>query len=156
MNTVKHQDALRTIGEVAKEVKLATHVLRFWEAKFPQIKPQKRRGRRYYGPSEVAAIKAIKDLLYEQGYTVKGVKKYLLNIKRAELAAKRAGNSDSDISEEQEAPEHKSIYTSKDFPDNHNDEFLSFKAAQTKQLTEIYQGLCSARDRLRELSVYQL
>ena len=74
----KSDKALRTIGEVAEELNLATHVLRFWESKFHQIKPQKRRGRRYYRPEDVSIITKIKELLYEKGYTIRGVQKFLL------------------------------------------------------------------------------
>lgn len=72
----KDPDALRTIGEVAEGLGIATHVLRFWEGKFPEINPQKRRGRRYYGPEDINLIKQIKILLYDQGLTIKGVRKY--------------------------------------------------------------------------------
>lgn len=73
----KSDKALRTIGEVAEEINVATHVLRFWEGKFSQIKPKKRRGRRYYRSEDVAVIKKIQDLLYNQGYTIRGVQKFL-------------------------------------------------------------------------------
>ncbi len=73
----KSPDALRTIGEVAEELGIATHVLRFWEARFKQIEPQKRRGRRYYRPQDIKIILEIKSLLYSQGFTIKGVQKYL-------------------------------------------------------------------------------
>tara|TARA_B100001778_G_C18142093_1_gene429856 strand:+ start:99 stop:539 length:441 start_codon:yes stop_codon:yes gene_type:complete len=73
----KAPNALRTIGEVAEELGVATHVLRFWESKFKQIKPQKRRGRRYYRPEDIKVITQIKALLYGQGYTIRGVQKFL-------------------------------------------------------------------------------
>lgn len=75
--TEKSATALRTIGEVADELGIATHVLRFWESKFHQIKPQKRRGRRYYRPEDVDVIVHIKELLYGKGYTIRGVQKFL-------------------------------------------------------------------------------
>lgn len=74
--TEKDPTALRTIGEVADDLDIATHVLRFWEGKFPEISPQKRRGRRYYRPEDIHIIRQIKILLYEQGLTIKGVQKY--------------------------------------------------------------------------------
>ncbi len=77
MTPDKSPSALRTIGEVAEDVGVATHVLRFWESKFNQIKPQKRRGRRYYRPEDVRTITQIKSLLYVQGYTIRGVQKFL-------------------------------------------------------------------------------
>ena len=73
---MKSPDAFRTISEVSNETKIPTHVLRFWESKFSNINPLKRSGnRRYYRPEDVKLIIQIKTLLYENGYTVKGVQK---------------------------------------------------------------------------------
>ncbi|MCB1453620.1 MAG: MerR family transcriptional regulator [Rhizobiaceae bacterium] len=74
----KSPDAFRTISEVADELDLPQHVLRFWETRFSQIKPMKRGGgRRYYRPQDVDLIKGIRFMLYDQGYTIKGVQKLL-------------------------------------------------------------------------------
>lgn len=74
----KSSEAFRNIGEVAAELDVKKHVLRFWEAKFPQLKPMKRGGgRRLYRPSDVALLRGIRDLLQEAGYTIKGVQKIL-------------------------------------------------------------------------------
>ena len=74
----KSPDAFRTISEVAEELDLPQHVLRFWETRFNQIKPMKRGGgRRYYRPQDVDLIKGIRHMLYDQGYTIKGVQKLL-------------------------------------------------------------------------------
>ena len=74
----KSPDAFRTISEVADELGLPQHVLRFWESKFPQLKPLKRGGgRRYYRPEDIGLLRRISDLLYTQGYTIKGVQKLL-------------------------------------------------------------------------------
>jgi len=74
----KSADAFRTISEVAGELDLPRHVLRFWETRFPQIKPLKRAGgRRYYRPRDMEVLRAIKYLLYGQGYTIKGVQRVL-------------------------------------------------------------------------------
>jgi len=74
----KSPDAFRTISEVAEDLDLPQHVLRFWETRFNQIKPMKRGGgRRYYRPQDVDLIKGIKHMLYDQGYTIKGVQKLL-------------------------------------------------------------------------------
>ena len=71
----KSKAAFRTI-EVAEELGVATHVLRFWETKFPQIKPMKRSGgRRYYRPDDVELVRRIRDFLYEKRYTIEGVQK---------------------------------------------------------------------------------
>jgi DNA-binding transcriptional MerR regulator len=72
----KSPDAFRTISEVATSLDLPQHVLRFWESRFPQIKPLKRRGgRRYYRPDDIELLAAIKQLLYGEGYTIKGVQR---------------------------------------------------------------------------------
>lgn len=72
----KSKAAFHTIAEVAEELGVATHVLRFWETKFPQIKPMKRSGgRRYYRPDDVELVRRIRDFLYEKRYTIEGVQK---------------------------------------------------------------------------------
>jgi len=74
----KSPDAFRTISEVADELDLPQHVLRFWETRFPQIKPLKRGGgRRYYRPTDIELLKGIRTLLYGEGYTIKGVQRIL-------------------------------------------------------------------------------
>src|SRR6218665_2293041 len=74
----KSPDAFRTISEVADDLDLPQHVLRFWETRFAQIKPLKRGGgRRYYRPDDVELLKGIRHLLYDHGYTIKGVQKLL-------------------------------------------------------------------------------
>ena len=72
----KAPSAFRTISEVADDLKVQQHVLRFWETKFSQVRPLKRGGgRRYYRPEDVDILKTIHHLLYTQGYTIKGVQK---------------------------------------------------------------------------------
>ena len=74
----KAADAFRTISEVADELEVPKHVLRFWENRFPQIKPMKRGGgRRYYRPADLELLKGIRHLLHNEGYTIKGVQKIL-------------------------------------------------------------------------------
>jgi len=74
----KSATAFRTISEVADDLEVPQHVLRFWETKFPQIRPMKRGGgRRYYRPEDIDLLRSIRDLLYEQGYTIKGVQKLM-------------------------------------------------------------------------------
>ena len=74
----KAPDAFRTIGELSADLGVAQHILRYWETKFPQLKPLQRAGnRRYYRPADVALAKRIHRLLNEEGYTVKGVQKLL-------------------------------------------------------------------------------
>ena len=74
----KSAEAFRTISEVADELEVPKHVLRFWEGKFTQIKPMKRGGgRRYYRPEDVELLRGIRRLLHEEGYTIKGVQKVI-------------------------------------------------------------------------------
>ncbi len=74
----KAPTAFRTISEVSDDLHIPQHVLRFWETKFPQLKPLKRGGgRRYYRPEDIALLRRISDLLYTQGYTIKGVQRLL-------------------------------------------------------------------------------
>jgi DNA-binding transcriptional MerR regulator len=74
----KAAGAFRTISEVADELHIPQHVLRFWETKFPQVKPLKRGGgRRYYRPDDISLLRRVSDLLYIQGYTIKGVQRLL-------------------------------------------------------------------------------
>jgi DNA-binding transcriptional MerR regulator len=74
----KRAAVFRTIGEVADDLDLPAHVLRFWESKFPQLKPLKRGGgRRYYRPEDIALLSRIRQCLYQEGYTIRGVQKLL-------------------------------------------------------------------------------
>lgn len=74
----KSRSAYRTISEAAQELDVATHVLRFWESKFQPLQPMKRGGgRRYYSPEDIELLKSIRTLLYEEGYTIRGVQAYL-------------------------------------------------------------------------------
>ncbi len=74
----KSPDAFRTISEVGTDLELPQHVLRFWETRFTQIRPLKRSGgRRYYRPDDIELLKTIRQLLYGQGYTIKGVQRML-------------------------------------------------------------------------------
>jgi len=91
----KSSAAFRTISEVAEELDVAQHVLRFWESKFPQVRPLKRGGgRRYYRPEDIELLRDIRTLLYEEGYTIKGAQK-LLRQRRARPVAEKARHADS-------------------------------------------------------------
>lgn len=90
----KSPDAFRTISEVAEHLETPAHVLRFWESRFPQVRPVKRAGgRRYYRPSDVALLAGIKRLLHEEGLTIRGVQKLL----RDHGVRHVAGLSDSSV-----------------------------------------------------------
>lgn len=84
----KSEAAFRTISEVASDLDVPQHVLRFWETKFSQIRPMKRGGgRRYYRPEDVALLRRIRGLLYDDGFTIKGVQKLLRDGSIKPLAA---------------------------------------------------------------------
>ena len=74
----KSPEAFRTISEAADEIGVPAHVLRFWESKFPQISPLKRAGgRRFYRPQDLQLLRGVKRLLYEDGFTIKGARKFI-------------------------------------------------------------------------------
>lgn len=102
----KATGAFRTISEVADELGVQQHVLRFWETKFSQIRPLKRGGgRRYYRPEDVALLKRIYDLLYTEGYTIKGVQKLMRQQgKNSVLAAGRSAPAVENETQEAAAP----------------------------------------------------
>lgn len=118
----KSVDAFRTISEVADELAVPQHVLRFWETRFPQIKPLKRGGgRRYYRPDDVALVRAIKQLLYGEGYTIKGVQRILKEQGvRAVIGAARSGGDGQDVVASDPNPEG---------PDDDNAESVGIGAA---------------------------
>ena len=113
----KAPNAFRTISEVADELHIPQHVLRFWETKFPQIKPLKRGGgRRYYRPDDIGLLRRISDLLYIQGYTIKGVQRLLRDgggqlsedippataAEREAAAAERGGSDEAELAAAEE------------------------------------------------------
>ncbi len=117
----KSAGAFRTISEVADDLKVEQHVLRFWETKFTQIKPLKRGGgRRYYRPEDVELLKNIHHLLYQEGYTIKGVQK-LLSASRGNLNAKVQGDDAAD------APVTKAVRKNKDELQSMLDELKSMR-----------------------------
>ena len=76
--TDKSSDAFRTISEVSAALDVPPHVLRFWETKFTSLRPLKRSGgRRYYRPDDIAVLTRIRDLLYKDGFTIKGAQRFL-------------------------------------------------------------------------------
>ena len=93
----KDAGALRTIGEVAKALDIAPHVLRYWEQQFPMLKPVKRSGgRRYYRAQDIALIETIDRLVHREGYTLKGAKKALSSAGGADEALE-TGLSTADV-----------------------------------------------------------
>ena len=92
----KSDTAFRTIGEVAGDLDIPAHVLRFWESKFSQLKPLKRGGgRRYYRPEDIQLLRRIRQCLYQEGYTIRGVQKLLGGV---------AGAADNGVADTADAP----------------------------------------------------
>ena len=92
---IKSPQAFRTISEVSEDLSLPQHVLRFWETKFVQIKPIKRGGgRRYYRPEDIELLRGIKYLLYNDGYTIRGVQKVIKENGPKKIISKPARNND--------------------------------------------------------------
>jgi DNA-binding transcriptional MerR regulator len=90
--TDKEPGAFRTISEVSTALGVPQHVLRFWETRFPELKPLQRGGnRRYYRPADIAFAAALHQLLHQQGYTVRGVRKLITDHGAANLVAIAAG-----------------------------------------------------------------
>ncbi len=126
----KSAAAFRTISEVAGELDVPQHVLRFWESKFAQVKPLKRGGgRRYYRPEDVDLLRTIRDLLYVQGYTIKGVQRLLRDsgVKTLEIDAPRV-KAKTDVSPPA----------------------AGMSAEQKADLKKILKDLTSRRERLRK------
>jgi len=96
----KSAAAFRTISEVSDELDVPQHVLRFWEGKFSQVRPLKRGGgRRYYRPEDIDLLRRIRDLLYSDGYTIKGVQRLL-----REGKGKDAGHGEGEVDGTRQAP----------------------------------------------------
>jgi len=96
----KASDAFRTISEVADHLDIPPHVLRFWETKFTTLRPLKRSGgRRYYRPDDVALLERIRDLLYKDGFTIKGAQKHLDNRQSANVPVAAAAVATDGLSE---------------------------------------------------------
>jgi DNA-binding transcriptional MerR regulator len=144
----KSATAFRTISEVADDLEVPQHVLRFWETKFPQIRPMKRGGgRRYYRPEDVDLLRSIRDLLYEQGYTIKGVQKLMreggLKIGDEPVVAPGHGEAVDEKAAAETAPVARKT-TSEELP--------LFRANDDRQIREIRAiagELAGLRDRLR-------
>lgn len=104
----KSAAAFRTISEVATDLDVPQHVLRFWETKFTQVRPMKRGGgRRYYRPEDVDLLRSIRALLYDDGYTIKGVQKLLREggLKPVEADASPAPEAPAPVAPEATAPQ---------------------------------------------------
>lgn len=150
---VKASSAFRTISEVANNLEVPQHVLRFWESKFQQIRPLKRAGgRRYYRPEDVKLLSNIKELLYTQGLTIRGVQKLLKEtgrggiVRPSEAAARSAIDNLEAITDEVAVPTTIAAVVAK--PDG---AFLS--AAARQEMEGVLSELRGLRDMLRQVGV---
>lgn len=101
----KSAAAFRTISEVASDLDIPAHVLRFWESKFAQVKPLKRGGgRRYYRPEDIDLLRGIRELLYTDGYTIKGVQKLLREGGVKQILAEQSGTPETPPAADSAAP----------------------------------------------------
>ncbi len=137
----KSAGAFRTISEVADELDVAQHVLRFWESKFPQVRPLKRGGgRRYYRPEDVDLLRRIRSLLYDEGYTIKGAQKLLKGQRRA-TAERPARENGSRSSADPESSISDAVPAS---------QFTPLDAQQKQVLSAVRAELVQLRDQLRK------
>ena len=126
---VKANDAFRNIREASEELDVPQHVLRFWETKFPEIQPLKRGGRRrYYRPEDLALLTTIRDLLYVQGYTIRGVQRLL---REGGIETPLAPSEDLTLPPEMEAEDQRAAALEADDDDAGD---LSEEAIQTREL----------------------
>ena len=135
----KAPEAFRTISEVSKDLSLPQHVLRFWETKFVQIKPIKRGGgRRYYRPEDVLLLKGIKSLLYNDGYTIRGVQKVIKeNGTKNLLKLESENNSFKDAKKTNNDPLHQNTISS-----------YSINDSKRKKLMDVLNDLIILRKKL--------
>jgi DNA-binding transcriptional MerR regulator len=122
----KSPDAFRTISEVAEDLDLPQHVLRFWETRFREIKPLKRGGgRRYYRPDDIELLRGIKHLLYDEGYTIRGLQRilkeqgtrFVVGVGRGEVSVDSAGVAPADSSDHLHERMHEPEEVSAEFED---------------------------------------
>ena len=135
----KSPEAFRTISEVSKDLSLPQHVLRFWETKFVQIKPIKRGGgRRYYRPEDVKLLKGIKNLLYNDGYTIRGVQKVIKENGTKKLLNIQSENNDfTEIKKDNKDP-----FEQQNFPHH------SINESKRKKLMNVLEDLVQLRKKL--------
>ena len=142
---IKSPEAFRTISEVSKDLSLPQHVLRFWETKFSQIKPIKRGGgRRYYRPEDVDLLKGIKNLLYNDGYTIRGVQKVI-----KENGSKNILFSNNNVNlklKQKTFTDNENNYTSE--PNVHSRSGQSLSDIKRKKLMDVMQNLVELQNKI--------
>lgn len=162
----KSADAFRTISEVAEDLDLPQHVLRFWETRFTQIKPMKRGGgRRYYRPDDIDLLKGIRHLLYEQGYTIKGVQKlfkqngnkFVIAIGSGDASAFEALANGMNVDAASQSPDNSRMIGQAKAPANRRFFGLGNEPKHHDTVTEPKSGSISADDRgLLQEALYDL
>lgn len=142
MSTQKSPDAFRTISEVAAELDVPQHVLRFWESKFNQIRPLKRGGgRRYYRPEDVDLLRGVRALLYNDGYTIKGVQKVFREQGVKFVSETGKGTVDASLAELAREAVHR----------GDRDERLAVGAGGKRRLEVILDELAALKDEIDEV-----
>ena len=135
----KSPEAFRTISEVSKDLSLPQHVLRFWETKFTQIKPIKRGGgRRYYRPEDVRLLKGIKNLLYNDGYTIRGVQKVIKENGTRNIIEQRQRNNNFTLKEK----------NNNTFVENNDISRHNITESKRKKLINVLDNLVQLKERL--------
>ncbi len=140
----KSSSAFRTISEVADDIGVQQHVLRFWETKFSQVKPLKRGGgRRYYRPEDIELLRAIHNLLHVDGYTIKGVQKLLRDVgKKQFVKSFGTGNNNNDFAKKDVIlPDAKETLNKRRFSDKDR-EILETVLLELKELRRIVSRNC--------------
>ena len=146
----KSAAAFRTISEVAAELDIPTHVLRFWEGKFPSIKPLKRGGgRRYYRPEDVELLRRIRRLLYDEGYTIKGAQRVVREIGGREGATEPPADPPTSEVPAPESPASES--TMPDYMAGEDEAMSSGETIDPAALRELERELTEILDELRVL-----
>ncbi len=143
---VKSASAFRTISEVATNLEVPQHVLRFWESKFQQVRPLKRGGgRRYYRPEDVTLLSNIKELLYNQGLTIRGVQKLLKETGRSGIVRPSAKQSVAPATMAQSVPEVAAIVA--------KPETQGLTMAARREMEGLLTELKTMRDMMRQVGV---
>jgi DNA-binding transcriptional MerR regulator len=149
---VKSATAFRTISEVSTELDVPQHVLRFWETKFPQIRPLKRGGgRRYYRPEDVELLRRIQSLLYKEGYTIKGVQRLLRETRGAAAGVEEEGVHPPDEQAQSVHGEGAEAHELEHYEDlgDHDEHHDGMTAAQRGDIEAVLMELIALRDMLR-------
>jgi DNA-binding transcriptional MerR regulator len=137
----KSAAAFRTISEVADDLEVPPHVLRFWETKFTQVRPLKRGGgRRYYRPEDVSLLRRIRELLYADGYTIMGVQKLL-----------RDGSVKPSLSDARDAGEAETAEQAAASADENGVESAALSAQTRAELSELLNELVALRKKLADM-----